>query len=327
MDSCLLLAVALMMDALIGDPPVIYRRVPHPVGLIGNTIAWLESPLQRYCHESNLKHRHRSLLPLLCGAVLVAVVLMLVTAIAIGLDALFSQITAGWWVEALVVSTLLAGRSLWDHVKAVAVALEQSLTDGRAAVAHIVGRNTQQMDAGAVARAALESLAENFSDGVVAPVFWYIVFGLPGICAYKAINTLDSMIGHRSPRYAWFGKVAARLDDLANWLPARISALLLCTAASLCPASKAHRAVTTVWRYANRHRSVNAGWPEAAVAGALDVSLSGPRCYDGRQTDDPWIGTGPADLGSAHLYSALHLYIIACTLLVVLLLLLGTSKN
>ena len=192
----------------------------------------------------------------------------------------------------MLASTLIAFRGLYDRVRAVAAALDQDLEKARAAVAHIVGRDPARLDAPGVARAAAESLAENFSDGVVAPMFWFALFGLPGLCAYKAVNTLDSMIGQRNPRFKRFGKAAARLDDAVNWVPARLAALLLVAAAGLLPEASAPGAWRAAWRDANQHRSPNAGWQEAALAGALGFALAGParlsrrpgrRCLDGRR--------------------------------------------
>ena len=180
---------------------------------------------------------------------------------------------------------------------------------------HIVGRDPERLDRAGVARAAVESAAENFSDAVVAPIFWCVLLGLPGLLAYKAINTLDSMIGRRDARYLWFGRAAARIDDAANWIPARISAALLAAAALLHPGADARNALRTVFRDARRHRSVNGGWPEAALAGALGFALAGPRRYDGYDVDDPWIGDGRRDLGAGDVLAALRLGDLAALLL------------
>ena len=315
MNIYLVLFAAMAIDAIFGDQPAWYRTVPHPVAAIGKGIAWLETRLNHHDHSNPRR--------LLQGTVAVVIVIAITTAVGEILQSLFSVVVGGQWLEALVVSTLIAGRSLWDHVRAVAVGLDRSIEDGRKAVAHIVGRNTRSLNYGEVARAAIESTAENFSDGVVAPALWYLVFGLPGICAYKAINTLDSMIGHHNQRYEWFGKVAAHLDDIVNWIPARTSALLLCMAALLLPRARAGYALVTILRDASKHRSINAGWPEAAMAGALDFSLAGSRRYGTLQVNDPWIGSGRTDLQALDVYTALHLYGIACMLLGAALLLLA----
>jgi adenosylcobinamide-phosphate synthase len=197
----------------------------------------------------------------------------------------------------------------------VAAALDRGLAEARLAVAHIVGRDPARLDAPGVARAAAESLAENFSDGVVAPVFWFALFGLPGLCAYKAVNTLDSMIGQRNPRYERFGKAAARLDDALNWVPARLACLLLVAAAAVLPGASAAGAWRTAWRDAGGHRSPNAGWQEAALAGALGFALAGPREYPDGPVEDAWMGDGRADLDAAALRAALRLYLVAGALL------------
>jgi adenosylcobinamide-phosphate synthase len=219
-------------------------------------------------------------------------------------------------------STLLAARGLYDHVARVAAGLEQSLEEGRRAVAHIVGRDPGSLDAHGVARAAIESAAENFADGAMAPLFWGVLLGLPGMAAYKAVNTLDSMIGHRSPRYVHFGRFAARLDDVANWLPARLSALLILAAAQFLPGAAPATGWRALWRDASRHRSPNAGWPEAAIAGALGLSLAGPRRYGDELVDDAWMGEGRAAATVTDIRRALRLlgsaWIAAAALLVVL---------
>jgi adenosylcobinamide-phosphate synthase len=213
----------------------------------------------------------------------------------------------------VLLTALLAQRSLYDHVSAVATALDRyGLDGGREAIRHIVGRDSQSLDEDGVGRAAIESLAENFSDGVVAPVFWFLVLGLPGICAYKAVNTLDSMIGHRSDRYRAFGWAAARLDDVANLVPARLAGLLIAIAAVLTTRASGKDALMTMVRDARKHRSPNAGWPEAAMAGALDLSLAGPRQYGGERVEDAWIGEGSEDAGANDIRRALGLFVVAC---------------
>jgi len=212
-----------------------------------------------------------------------------------------------------VAATLIAQRSLYEHVAAVAAALDTGdLPAARRAVALIVGRDTAELSEAAVARAAIESLAENFSDGVVAPVFWLLAGGLPGAALYKTVNTADSMIGHRSDRYRAFGWAAARLDDLLNLPASRLAALWLCTAAALLPETSARAAMRAVSRDARRHSSPNAGWPEAAIAGALDLKLSGPRLYGGVLVGDAHMGDGRADADAGDVARALRLYRVAC---------------
>lgn len=278
-----MLAAALILDALVGEPDALWRRAPHPVVLMGRLVGWLERRL-----NAGADRRRRGVLALV--ALIAACLLPALLLIALPF---------GWILSVLGAAVLLAQRSLADHVGAVAAGLERSLEDGRAAVARIVGRDPASLDRAGVARAAIESAAENFSDGVVAPAFWYVVGGLPGIVIYKAVNTADSMIGHRSERYAEFGRAAARLDDALNWIPARLSGVLICLAGLNA------RALRVMWRDARLHRSPNAGWTEAATAAVLDVALAGPRVYGGVITDDPLVNPegrrdpGPKDVRGA----------------------------
>jgi adenosylcobinamide-phosphate synthase len=299
-DACAVAGAALLLDALTGDPGWLYRRIPHPVALIGKAIDLLDAWLNRPAAVAALRFG--------AGVLTVLVVVGVVGAIGWAIGYGLRQIETVWvgaLIKALLVSILLAARSLHRHVAAVARGLGESLARGREAVAAIVGRNPETLDEAGVARAAIESAAENFSDGVIAPLFWYLLFGLPGIAAYKAINTLDSMIGHRSEKYRAFGWAAARLDDLVNLVPARLAALMLALGAALIPWASAKRALATMLRDAGRHRSVNAGWPEAAMAGALGLSLGGPRHYAGDHADDPWIGAGSRKASAADIRRAL----------------------
>ncbi|MEL6264308.1 MAG: adenosylcobinamide-phosphate synthase CbiB [Pseudomonadota bacterium] len=265
-----MLALALIIDALTGEPDAVWKRIPHPVVLMGRLVTIL---------DEGLNHGPlRTLKGTAAVAILVAVV---------GAPALFLSISLfGGLFEVLLAAVLLAHRSLVDHVGAVAKGLRKSLRQGRAAVAHIVGRETREMDEPTVAHVAIESAAENFSDGVVAPAFWFLVAGLPGIAIYKAVNTADSMIGHRTERYEAFGWAAARLDDLMNWVPARLAGLVIALAGS------GWEAVETMRRDAVLHRSPNAGWPEAAMAASLGIALGGPRTYAGVPSDDAWLNAG-----------------------------------
>lgn len=214
---------------------------------------------------------------------------------------------------AVVASSLLAQRSLHDHVAEVATALERrGIEAGREAVSRIVGRDTSELDEAAIGRAAIESLAENFSDGVVAPLFWMVVAGLPGAAAYKAVNTADSMIGHKSERHHAFGWASARLDDLVNLPASRLAALWITLAAAFRAGCSVDGAIAAVRRDARHHRSPNAGWPESAMAGALGIRLAGPRVYSGVKVEDRWIGVGRAELTAADIRNALGLYRAAC---------------
>ena len=305
---------ALLIDAATGDPVWLYRRVPHPVVVLGKLVELSErvlwSPSPRW-------------LCLLGGAVAVVAVVSASVAVAWAIDRfLVERWTHGWILEAVIASTLLAFRGLHDHARAVADGLDRSVAGGREAVGHLVGRDPASLDEAGVARGAVESIAENFSDGVVAPLFWYALAGLPGLFAYKAVNTLDSMIGHRTERYRHFGSAAARLDDLANWLPARLAGLYFVAAAWLLPGANGGRAWRVMLRDAGKHRSPNAGWQEAAAAGALDFALAGPRRYPHETVDDAWMGDGRARLGAGDIRRCLHLYITAGTLVALTLALL-----
>jgi adenosylcobinamide-phosphate synthase len=227
------------------------------------------------------------------------------TAIVAGL---LRQMPGGWAVEAVLATTLLAQKELGRAVRAVAKGLGRSLDEGRAAVRHVVGRDPEALDEAGVARAAIESLAENASDGVIAPLFWLIVLGLPGIALYKAVNTADSMIGHKSLKYRDYGWASARFDDLLNWVPARLTGLLLVVAAGLVPGRRAVAAWDAMLSDAAKHDSPNAGWPEAAMAGALGVALGGPRAYDGEVHEVPTMGRGRAAVDAADIERALRLY-------------------
>ena len=305
---------ALLIDAATGDPPWLYRRVPHPVAVFGKLVELAE----RVLYAPSPPWRG-----VLGGVVTVVAVVGAGIAAAWAIDRfLIERWTHGWVLEAMIASTLLAWRGLHDHAAAVAGGLERSLDAGREAVSHVVGRDPTSLDESGVARGAIESIAENFSDGVVAPLFWYALAGLPGLFAYKAVNTLDSMIGHRTERYLHFGATAARLDDLVNHVPARLAGVYFVAAAWLLPGANGSRAWRVMLRDAGRHRSPNAGWQEAAVAGALDFALAGPRRYRHETVDDAWMGDGRAGLDAGDIRRCLHLYITAGTLVALTLALL-----
>jgi len=271
-DRLSLLLAGLAIDAMFGDMPRLFARIPHPVALAGRAIAFFERKLNR-ADRSERSRRERGVVTLV---VLVAAAAGLGWVLHLSLHGSL----LGAVVEALAVGVLVALRSLFQHVAAVGAALAAGgLLAGRDAVSHVVGRDPMRLDRHGVARAAIESLAENFSDGVVAPVFWYLVLGLPGLFAYKMANTLDSMIGHRAPRYRSFGWASARFDDLANLVPAPLSGLLLTTAALFAGKARPAHAFATMLRDGRKHNSPNAGWPEAAMAGALGLALAGPRPY------------------------------------------------
>lgn len=300
--------VAVAVEAAFGYPDALYRAIGHPVTWIGRLIAWCEGAWNS-AQRSYGQRRSFGVVTLL---VLLATSLVTGAAIAWLCGALLPGL-AGMVLCAVLASSLLAQRSLYDHVAAVATALEnEGVASGRSAVSMIVGRDTRELDEAAISRAAIESLAENFSDGVVAPLFWMVVAGLPGALAYKAINTADSMIGHKSDRYLAFGWASARLDDYVNLPASRLAALWLVMAASLRPGLSPAGAIAAVKRDARHHRSPNAGWPESAMAGALGIRLAGPRVYGGVKVDDRWMGEGRADLTAADIRAALGLYRVAC---------------
>lgn len=280
-ERALILLAALLLDALVGDPDRIWSRCPHPVVLMGRLIGWLDGALNQPLHDADRRR--------MAGAGAVVLLLAAMTMLGLALGGLSRAVPLGWLIETVLVAILLAGRSLVDHVRAVADALEtDGLAGGRTAVARIVGRDPERLDEAGVCRAAIESCAENFADGVVAPAAWYLVAGLPGLLAYKALNTADSMIGYRNETYRDFGFAAARLDDLANWIPARLSGLLI-AAGARWTGGDAARSLEVMWRDADKHASPNAGWPEAAMAGALGIALAGPRSYGDTTVDDPWL--------------------------------------
>lgn len=305
---------AWMIEATVGWPASLYRRIRHPVVWIG----WLVKKLDIALNRESLGDGWRTL----AGALAASSVIFVTCAVAIGVSASLPDGLVGIALEAVIASSLLASRSLYEHVAAVADALTQdSIAQAREAVGHIVGRDPSGLDEAGIARAALESLAENASDGVVAPLFWGVLLGLPGIAAYKAVNTLDSMIGHRNARYGQFGKFAARLDDAANWIPARLTGCLFALAAG----GRAG-AWRITWRDAGHHRSVNAGWPEAALAGALGVRLSGPRRYGDTMSADPWLNANASDPDAGAMGAGLSLYVRAMLLFAAPLAVVATAQ-
>lgn len=291
--------LALVVDAAFGWPRWLYRLIGHPVGFFARIITLCA----RWWNEPS-----RPAMPRRMAGVATVLILL---AIAGGGGWAFQAILlahAGPWAWpaiAVLAAPGLAQRSLHDHVVPVAAALEANdLPAARHAVGMIVGRDTAPLDKAGVARAAIESLAESFCDGVAAPLFWLLVLGLPGIWVYKAINTADSMIGHREEPWGAFGWAAARTDDVLNLIPARIASVLIC----LCGAG----GWRTLWRDASKHASPNAGWPEAAMAGALGIRLAGPIAYDGILSDKAWIGDGRHAAEPADIRRALTIYRRAC---------------
>ena len=292
--------LSLAVERWLGYPAPLLHLIGHPVMWFGRLITLLESASFRGTRTAGQKR--------LAG--IVSVVLLVAAAVlpCLLVQAILRSFPGGWLVEMLLATSFLAQKELGRAVATVATGLRQSLAAGREAVSHVVGRDPQVLGEAGVAGAAIETLAESTSDGVVAPWFWLVLFGLPGIAAYKAINTADSMIGHRNERYRDYGWAAARLDDLVNLVPARLTALMVVVACFFVPNASPGNAWKAAWRDAGKHKSPNAGWPEAAFAGALRISLGGPRAYDGEVVDLPAMGDGTRALASAHIEWALVLY-------------------
>jgi len=296
---------ALLIEAFFSYPPKVYAAIGHPVGWIGALINRLDG----WLNASRLSAETRKTGGIAAIAIIVVV--------AGGVSYMFADWAGhgiiGFALLACIVSSLIAQRSLFDHVDDVARALQlEGLPVAREKVGKIVGRDVSELDEAGVARAAIESLAENFSDGVVAPTFWTVLFGLVGAATYKAINTADSMIGHKNEKYALFGRATALVDDIVNLPASRLSAIWIAIAAAITPGANWKAAKDAVLRDARRHRSPNAGWPEAAIAGALGYKLAGPRMYDGALVEDAYMGTGRSELNFADVKRALMLYRKAC---------------
>lgn len=302
-----ILFAALVLDGLIGDPDWLWRRAPHPAVLMGKLIGLLDKSLNKPESSPGLR---RGL-----GVVALAAVVAVTGAAGVALHRVFATLPFGWILEAATVAILLAQRSLHEHVARVRNAFsEGGLDAARHSISMIVGRDPKSLDEAGICRAAIETTAENFSDGVIAPAFWYLVAGLPGILIYKAVNTVDSMIGHRTARHVAFGWASARLDDVLNLIPARLSGVLLVAAASLL-GGKAGDAWRAMMRDARRHSSPNAGWPEAAMGGALGIALAGPRRYGGETVYGAWMNEGGRENAApADVARALQLFRAACIL-------------
>lgn len=301
---------ALIVERLVGYPRPLQNFVGHPVQWMGDLLTFIDHGIHRSA-SAKVIDRAKGIFAL---TVLIASVLLITVPLALQLR----SFPYGWIGEVLLATPLLAQHDLRRFVLAVADGLDQGLEPGRRAVSHVVGRDPETLDESGVVRAALESLAENSSDGVVAPAFWLCLFGLPGIAVYKAVNTADSMIGHKSPRYIDFGWAAARLDDLVNLPASRLTGLLIAAAASLTSPARGADAILFMARDARKHPSPNAGWPEAALAGALEVRLGGPRSYSGVRVDLPWMGRGRHVLKSRHIRDGVRLQGRAMTILTLL---------
>jgi adenosylcobinamide-phosphate synthase len=306
----IILAAALMLDWLVGEPDSLWRRVPHPVVLFGKAITLIDRVGNR---RRGVAGRRRRIFGVIGIAVLVGLASIIGYGLALG----------GTVITIIVVTILLAGRSLDDHIRAVAAALDGGVDAARSAVGMIVGRDTATLDRGDIARAAIETGAENLSDGVIAPAFWFLILGLPGLLIYKMVNTADSMIGYRNQRYLAFGWGAARLDDVLNYLPARLTALLICAAAGA--QGRTAKAFATMRSDAATHQSPNAGWPEAAMAGAINVWLAGPRQYGARIRMASRFNAAGKEAGKADILTALRVLITAQILFGLSLILMALS--
>ncbi|MEM8797360.1 MAG: adenosylcobinamide-phosphate synthase CbiB [Pseudomonadota bacterium] len=288
------------LERLFGYPGFLYSVIRHPVVWMGALISALEARLNLGTYSFVVRR--------ICGGLTLIILLLVTVALTLPLTLLLRVVPGGIILEAVLATSMLAQRSLYDHVQAVRKALSSSLDDGREAVRHIVGRDPAELDEGEIAKAAIESLAENTSDGIVAPLFYLALFGLPGAALYKAINTADSMIGYKSDRYHAFGFAAAKLDDIVNLPASRLSAVLFSIAAATLKPRAGLLAIRAAFRDAARHASPNAGWPESALAGALSLKLGGPRSYGGKTLDLPAMGDGRAALSADDIDRALTLY-------------------
>lgn len=314
MIHLLLLLAAIGLDRIIGDPPWLWQRMPHPVVLFGKAIDLFEARLNRTTFTAEGRR--------LNGVITILVLLGASVVVGQILSSLFHHLgLVGLLLEIVIVAVFLAQKSLGDHVQAVADGLlRDGLDGGRRAVAMIVGRDPKTLDEAGVSRAAIESLSENFADGVVAPALWYAIAGLPGLLAYKMLNTADSMIGHKNDRFLDFGWASARLDDLANWPAARLSAGFIAAAAALALGPAAgRRSLSAALRDSGLHRSPNSGWPEAAMAGALDLQLAGPRVYGGVRVSEPMMhAAGRDDAGPGDILGGIRVFYVACMVMAAL---------
>lgn len=300
MNHFVMAAFALVIEYFIGYPQSLQRAIGHPVEWIGKMIAYLDEGLNDPDAEDSDQRNH--------GIFAVAALCISVGVPALLAEKLLLSFQYGWIINTLLATAFIAQKSLRDHVTAVARTLPQSIVSARKEVAKIVGRDPSTLDESGVAKAALESLAENTADGITAPIFWFAIAGLPGIIIYNAINTADSMIGHKSEKYLHFGWAAAKLDDLVNLPASRITGLLFAGAAWFKSKTCAQTALNSMWRDAGKHQSPNAGWPEAAMAGALDLRFGGPRNYDGEMVQLAYMGDGRKQMTATDIYQGLELY-------------------
>lgn len=318
MNNFALAALVLVIESFVGYPQAVNKLIGHPVQWIGKLITYIDDGLNDPEVDAAQNRRHGILaIILLCAAVGIPAWLLAKT---------LSQYSYGWVINVAIATAFIAQKSLRDHVSAVDRALGISLPAACAEVAKIVGRDVQVLDENGIAKAALESLAENTADGITAPIFWYALLGLPGLMIYKAINTADSMIGHKNEKYLNFGWAAAKLDDLVNLPASRLTGLMFAAAAWISSKSDAQNTLKSMWRDAGKHQSPNAGWPEAAMAGALDVRFGGPRSYDGESVELPYMGDG-SDVEPKDIARGLELYDRALIVLLVTAVLLAMALS
>ena len=300
MNHFVMAAFAMVIEYFVGYPQTLQRAIGHPVEWIGKLIAYLDEGLNDPDAEDSDQRNH--------GIFAVVTLCIAVGVPAFIVERLLLSLHYGWVVNILLATAFIAQKSLRDHVTSVARTLPQSILSARKEVAKIVGRDPSTLDESGIAKAALESLAENTADGITAPILWFAVAGLPGIVIYKAINTADSMIGHKSEKYLNFGWAAAKLDDLVNLPASRLTGLMFAAAAWFKSKTLAQSALSAMWRDAGKHQSPNAGWPEAAMAGALDLKFGGPRQYDGEMVQLPYMGDGRAQMNASDIDKGLELY-------------------
>ena len=300
MNHFAMAAIALVIEYFVGYPQSLQRLIGHPVEWIGKLIAYLDEGLNDPDAEDTEQRNH--------GIFAIAALCIAVGIPAYAIEKLLFTFQYGWAINVLMATAFIAQKSLRDHVSAVARTLPQSIIEARKEVAKIVGRDPSNLDESGIAKAALESLAENTADGITAPIFWFAIAGLPGIVIYKAINTADSMIGHKSEKYLHFGWAAAKLDDLVNLPASRLTGLMFAGAAWFKSKARSQAALNAMWRDSNKHQSPNAGWPEAAMAGALDLKFGGPRQYDGEMVELPYMGDGRGQINAGDIDKGLELY-------------------
>ena len=318
MNNFALAALILVIESFVGYPQALHKLIGHPVEWIGKLISYIDDGLNDtdVSPEENRRHGILAML-LLCAGVGIPTWILAKT---------LAQHPYGWVINVIIATAFIAQKSLRDHVSAVDRALSGSLEAGRKEVAKIVGRDPENLDENGVAKAALESLAENTADGITAPIFWYALLGLPGLIVYKAINTADSMIGHKSEKYLHFGWAAAKLDDLVNLPASRLTGLMFAAAAWFNSKLEGQTALKSMWRDAGKHQSPNAGWPEAAMAGGLGLRFGGPRQYDGETVDLPYIADG-RDVEPKDIARGLELYNHALIVLLVTAVLLAMALS